>query len=81
MLQTILETIANTFTVFGGIFLILTIIRYKRMRREVWNPDCPEDVKGVAFNKKWGPRLLVFYSVIVGIGLIAWVVLWVRGEI
>ena len=65
-----LEFIANTFTVFGGIFLIMAIISYITMQKKVHNPNCPEDVKSVKFNKKWGKIILIGNSIIVLIGLI-----------
>ena len=65
-----LEFIAHTFTVFGGIFLIMSIISYITMQKEVHNPKCPEDVKAVKFNKKWGKIILIGNSIIVLIGLI-----------
>ncbi len=65
-----LEFIAYTFSVFGGIFLIMAIISYYTMYKEVQNPNCPEDVRDVAFNKKWGKIILIVNSVIVVIGLI-----------
>lgn len=65
-----LEFVANTFSVFGGIFLIISIIAYLTMDKKVENPNCPEDVRSVAFNKKWGKIILIANSIIVAIGLI-----------
>lgn len=65
-----LEFVANTFSVFGGIFLIISIIAYLTMDKKVENPNCPEDVRSVAFNKKWGKIVLIANSIIVAIGLI-----------
>lgn len=65
-----LESIAYTFSVFGGIFLIISIITYLTMDKKVENPNCPEDVRSVAFNKKWGKIILIINSIIVAIGLI-----------
>lgn len=65
-----LEFVANTFSVFGGIFLIISIIAYLTMDKKVENPNCPEDVRSVAYNKKWGKIILIANSIIVAIGLI-----------
>lgn len=55
---------------FGGIFLIMGIISYLTMQKEVINPNCPEDVRDVAYNKKWGKIILIANSIAVLIGLL-----------
>jgi len=57
------------FTVFGGIFLFMTIINYIMMQKEVLNPNCHEDVEAVNYNKKWGMIYLIIYFIIVVIGV------------
>ena len=54
--------------VFGGIFLIMTIIGGQRMKTEVTDPDCPEDVENVEKNIKWYRGLLLLWGSITMIG-------------
>lgn len=65
-----MEELGTIFLVFGGIFLLISIINYIFMKKEVTDPNCPEDVNGVAYNKKWGKIYLIAYSSIVLIGAI-----------
>lgn len=65
-----IEAIGNIFSVFGGIFLIMSIISYITMQKKVINPNCKEDVDAVKFNKKYGKVILITNIVIVLIGLI-----------
>ena len=65
-----MEAIGTICLVFGGIFLIMTIINYILMKKEVTDPNCPEDVNGVAYNKKWGKIYLIIYSTIVLFGAV-----------
>ena len=55
---------------FGGIFLIIAIINYITMQKEIIDPSCPEDARDVAYNLKWGKIWLIVYSVMVILGLI-----------
>jgi len=65
-----MEAAGTICLVFGGIFLLMTIINYIFMKKEVTDPNCSEDVNGVAYNKKWGKIYLIIYSAIVLIGAI-----------
>lgn len=57
-------------SVFGGIFLIMTIIGGTRMQKEVTYQSCGEDVKDVENNLKWYKRLLWLWGSVTAIGLI-----------
>lgn len=65
-----METLGIGFLLFGGIFLLITIINYLTMQKEVTNPNCPEEIRDVAYNKKWGKIYLIVYSVAVLLGII-----------
>lgn len=57
-------------TVFGGIFLILTLVRGMIMKKEVTDSNCPEDVHNVEMNKKWYKIALWVWGSVTVIGLI-----------
>lgn len=57
-------------TVFGGIFLILTLVRGMIMKKSVTDPNCPEDVHNVEMNKKWYKIALWVWGSVTVIGLI-----------
>jgi cbb3-type cytochrome oxidase subunit 3 len=64
-----MEYLGIALTLFGGIFLLITIISYFTMQKEIINPNCPQDVKDVAYNKKWGKIYLTIYSIAVVFGV------------
>ena len=49
-----MEYLGIGLTFFGAIFLVITIINFLTMYKKGQNPNCPEDVHSVAYNKKWG---------------------------
>lgn len=57
-------------TVFGGIFLIMTLIGGMRMKKEVTDPNCAEDVHNVRMNLKWYKGLLWLWGSVTSIGVI-----------
>lgn len=56
--------------VFGGIFLLITLFVGPRLQNEVEAPWCPNDVQGVADNKKWYKRFLIISSTMVAVGIL-----------
>lgn len=66
--------ILNPLTVFGTIFLIMTIVSGITMKKEVNNPNCPEEVRSVRYNKKWFVIILIVYIVIVLLGIILYLI-------
>lgn len=60
----------NPFTVFGTVFLILTLIRGSRMKTTVDNPNCGEEVRNVKLNKILFPTLLSIDIIIILTGII-----------
>ena len=57
-------------TVFGGIFLIMTLIGGMKMKKEVTDPNCKQDIYNVAMNHKWYKILLWLWGSVTVIGLI-----------
>ena len=60
----------NGLTVFGLIFLIITLAVYPKLKKEVDKPWCPQSVKGVADNKKYFRIFLIVSILMILIGLI-----------
>ena len=60
----------NPMTVFGTIFLVITIISGMRMKTKVDNPNCPEEVKSVEYNKRVFPIVIGIDVFIILIGLL-----------
>ena len=50
----------NPFIVFGGIFLIMSIIIFFVMRKKLINPDCHADVESVRTTKR---NWLIFFII------------------
>jgi len=65
-----MEYLGIGLTFFGAIFLVITIINFLTMYKKVQNPNCPEDVHSVAYNKKWGKIYLAVYSAMLLAGII-----------
>lgn len=60
----------NPMTVFGTIFLVMTIVSGLMMKKEVKNKNCPEEVKAVEYNKKLFPVILAADAAIIILGII-----------
>lgn len=64
----------NPMTVFGTIFLVITIISGMRMKTKVDNPNCPDEVKSVKYNKRVFPIVLLIDVIIIIAGIILYLV-------
>jgi len=56
-------------SVFGAIFLIMTVIGGMRMKK-VADPNCPEDVYDVEMNHKWYKIFMWLWGSVTAIGLV-----------
>lgn len=67
-----MEILGAGLTLFGGINFVITLISGLTMQKKVTNPDCPQDARDVAFNKKFFKILLAITGAVTltGIGLL-----------
>lgn len=63
-----MEALGTIMLVFGAIFLVMTIISAVTMKTHVDNPNCPEEVESVEYNKKWAKIYIALYSTITIVG-------------
>ena len=63
-----MEALGTVMLVFGAIFLVIPIVSALTMKTKVENPNCPEEVKSVEYNKKWAKIYLILYSAITAVG-------------
>lgn len=64
----------NPLTVFGVIFLIMTIYSRLTMKTKINNPNCPSEVKAVKTNWKLFPFILTIDIVLIIAGIILYLV-------
>lgn len=67
-----MNTLGIGLTLLGGINFVITLISGLMMQKKVTNPDCPQDARDVAFNKKFFKILLTITgaATLTGIGLL-----------
>ena len=58
-----MSSIGSALVVFGGIFLIMSLIIYLVMKKEVLNPNCMDEVMSVKTTKR-NQKILFFSSLI-----------------
>lgn len=69
-----MNALGAALTIFGGINLLIVLISGSRMQKEIINPNCPQDAKDVAYNKKWFKILLPLTGFLTILGIVLWLI-------